>query len=302
MLENSLVLGVDIGGSHITAALVDLATGTITPGSYKRSFVNGGDDAETILNSWAAVISEALNSKALPAKKIGVAMPGPFDYSQGISLIKEQEKFQSLYKINVKNELAKRLNIRAEEIRFINDAAGFLKGEVFAGAARHLRSVLGLTLGTGLGSALYVEGTAYDAALWDSPFLGGIAEDHLSTRWFINRYSELSGKTVAGVRELMTENNGFSELVFLEFGKNLGEFMIPFIKAHHSDMVILGGNISLAFGLFEAGLHSVLNADHISAVVKVSELNENAALIGAATCWEIPVMPHFNEIPNSLTL
>jgi glucokinase len=288
-MEKPLVLGVDIGGSHITAAIVDLESGNILRGSYKRRFINAREDADTILNTWVPVINEALATTALQPKKIGIAMPGPFDYDQGISLIKEQEKFQSLYKVNIKNELAKRLHIRPEEIRFINDAAGFLKGEVFAGAARHFSSVLGLTLGTGLGSALYLEGSAYDAALWSSLFRGGIAEDHLSTRWFVKRYLELSGKPVEGVRELMAENNQFSRSVFNEFGRNLAEFMIPFIKEHHSDMVILGGNISLAYELFAAGLHSVLHENYISAIIKISELNENAALIGAASCWEISV-------------
>ena len=290
-MEKPLVLGVDIGGSHITAAIVDLETGDILPVSYKRRFVNAGENADTILNSWAAVINEALNSINLQDKKIGIAMPGPFDYDQGISLIKEQEKFQSLYKTNVKNELAERLHIRPEEIRFINDAAGFLKGEVFAGGARHLNSVLGLTLGTGLGSALYLEGSAYDAALWNSPFLGGIAEDHLSTRWFIKRYLQLSGRRVEGVRELMAENNPISESVFNEFGKTLAEFMIPFIRMHHSEMVILGGNISLAYKLFADGLNQVLREHHSSAIIRISELNENAALIGAASCWQLSVNP-----------
>lgn len=285
-MEKPLVVGVDIGGSHITAAIVDLETGNILPGSYKRRFVNAGEDADTILNSWVAVINEVLETTPLHLKKIGIAMPGPLDYDQGISLIREQEKFQSLYKLNLKNELAKRLHILPEEIRFVNDAAGFLKGEVFAGAARHLSSVLGLTLGTGLGSALYLEGSAKDAALWDSPFLGGIAEDHLSTRWFIKRYLQMSGRSVEGVRELMAENNAVSESVFNEFGKNLAEFMIPFIKKHHAEMVILGGNISLAYKLFAAGLNSVLRENSISAIIKISELNENAALIGAASCWQ----------------
>jgi glucokinase len=285
-MEKPLVLGVDIGGSHITAAIVDLETGNMLSGSCKRQFVNASEDADRILNSWVAVINEVLETTPLHLKKIGIAMPGPLDYDQGISLIREQEKFQSLYKLNLKNELAKRLHILPEEIRFVNDAAGFLKGEVFAGAARHLSSVLGLTLGTGLGSALYLEGSAKDAALWDSPFLGGIAEDYLSTRWFIKRYMQMSGRTVEGVRELMAENNPASESVFNEFGKNLAEFMIPLIKKHHAEMVILGGNISLAYKLFAAGLNSVLRENSISAIIRISELNENAALIGAASCWQ----------------
>lgn len=290
-MEKPLVLGVDIGGSHITAALVNLETRTIAPASYKRRFVNAQDEADTILNSWCNVIDDAFNSLNISQKRIGIAMPGPFDYKNGICLIKEQNKFQSLYQLNIKTELAKRLNISASNIQFINDAVGFLQGEVFAGAAKNTDNVLGITLGTGLGSALYINGVATDAALWDSVFLNGIAEDYLSTRWFVERYYLLSGKNVDGVKDLMAFvfNNHPAEQVLKEFGYNLAQFLIPLINQYELEIVIIGGNISLAFDAFSPELNSALIDNHIPATIRISKLKENAALIGAASCWEVSV-------------
>jgi glucokinase len=294
-MYNPIVLGVDVGGSHITASLVNLEQRSLLSDSFVRRSVNSKADAAAILDAWCQVIEDAYRKYETVPKKIGIAIPGPFDYKNGICLIKEQEKFQSLYKIDVKTELAKRLNIEPSNIKFINDAAGFLQGEVFAGAAINTNNVLGLTLGTGLGSALYIDGLTSDAALWNSAFLNGIAEDYLSSGWFVKRYFQLSGKTVHGVKELVALGNENLQAtqVFTEFGHNLAEFIIPLIHKFKSEMVIIGGNISLAFDTFSPELGSVLLSSHVSTVVKVAELKENAALIGAASCWELSVKPDY---------
>ena len=287
-MEKPLVLGIDIGGSHITAALVNLETRKIILASYRRRFVDSSDGADILIESWCDVINEAFEGSNITERIMGIAMPGPFDYVNGICLIKEQGKFQSLYKVDVKTELAERLNILPCNIGFINDAAGFLQGEVFAGAARNFGKSLGITLGTGLGSALHLNGVASDAALWDSDFLGGIAEDYLSTRWFIKRYEELSGRLLVGVKDLLAlvKTDPNSALVFREFGHNLGRFISPLIKQHHLELVIIGGNISLAFNAFSAALEAALKAEQLTVAIKITTLQENAALIGAASCLD----------------
>ena len=288
-MEKPVALGVDIGGSHITAALVDLETRTIIQDTIKRRAVDSQESKEVIFSAWCDVIAKAFKKSTATTKLIGIAMPGPFDYENGISLIKDQDKFKSLYGINIKEELSTRLGIDAEDIHFINDAAGFLQGEVFGGAARGNANVLGLTLGTGLGSSYCIGGIAKDADLWNSEFMSGIAEDYLSTRWFVKRYNELSNNTVAGVKELtaLTATDHFATRVFMEFGYNLAQFLIPIIKKYKSDMVIVGGNISRAFGAFSPELIATLKGNNIHTSIKVTKLKEHAALIGAASCCDL---------------
>ncbi|HEX7905591.1 MAG TPA: ROK family protein [Chitinophagaceae bacterium] len=284
----SIVLGVDIGGSHITAALVDLNFRSVVAGSNKRRLVNSQASVEEIIHDWCDVMSSALNAGPDVLQRIGIAMPGPFNYEEGISLIKDQDKFKALYNMNIKNILAERLAIKAEYIHFMNDAVCFLQGEVFGGAAREFDQVLGITLGTGLGSATYKEEIAVDADLWKSPFKDGIAEDYLSTRWFVNRYQELGGKLFSGVKE-MIEKDGSSLLVkklFDEFSENLTQFLLPQIEKYKSEAVVLGGNISNAFPLFEPALQTNFRASNVDVEIKKAQLSEDALLIGAASCWK----------------
>jgi len=284
-MEKSFALGVDIGGSHITAALIDLEQRTLIQQSIKRKAVNSKEDKTTILNAWVDIINEALGSLPKENGFIGIAMPGPFDYDNGISLIKDQEKFNSLYQVNVKEELAKMLGIPASHINFINDAAGFLQGEVFAGAAKGNANVLGLTLGTGLGSSICINRKAVDADLWQSPFMNGIAEDYLASHWFLKRYQQLSNVSLDGVKELVevVKTDHKATQVFMEFGYNLAQFLIPVIIQNKIDTIVIGGNIAQAFKEFSPELIATLRGNDIEASIRISELKEHAALIGAAS-------------------
>ena len=286
---NDIVLGIDIGGTHITVALVDLETRSIVEGSVQRRAVDSNLPANTILSSWCEAINAVYQNTWEASRQIGIAMPGPFDYEAGICLIQDQEKFKALFQLNIKNELASRLNIEAENIRLINDAAGFLQGEVFSGAARQGKRAIGLTLGTGLGSAFCENGIAVDAALWNSAFKQGIAEDYLSTRWFVDRYFQLTGQEIAGVKELNTAENELEvrQQIFTEFGNNLAEFLLPLIKKRLADIVVLGGNISHAHLAFLPQLNRKLQENKVEVKIKIAELKENASLIGAASCWEL---------------
>ena len=189
----NIVLGADIGGSHITAALIDLNTGGLLRETIKRQPVNSHGSPDEILNSWANSIADSFMNYSGP-KRIGIAMPGPFDYQKGISYIKGFHKYDSLYKLNVKEALAERLNIESNAILLKNDAACFLQGEIFAGAAKGYRKSIGFTLGTGFGSAIGIDAVAQDAEYWSRPFLEGVAEDYFSTKWFLKRSKEKISK------------------------------------------------------------------------------------------------------------
>lgn len=285
-MESPIVLGVDIGGSHITAALVDADKRTLVADSIHRKQVDSQGEANTIFDAWCEVITDSFAGYDGLTKRIGIAMPGPFDYENGICLIKEQDKFKTLYNLNIKEELAKRLVISTATIHFINDAAGFLQGEVFAGSAPKANHVLGFTLGTGLGSSICSHGTAIDAALWNAPFLNGIAEDYFSTKWFINRYFQLSGRALNGVKDLsdFAHKDVHAKQVFNEFGNNFAQFIMPLVKKHKSEVVILGGNIAQAFNIFAPNLIDVLAQNEFKTKIKMTKLKEHAALIGAASC------------------
>jgi len=286
---NNIIAGVDIGGSHITVALVDLGRLEILPESFIRERFDSSLSAGDIIQNWATVIRKAYVGFPDLKMRIGIAIPGPFDYIKGISFICNQGKYDALYNLNVKTLLSEELDISENQIRLGNDAGCFLQGEILKGEMNGYESAVGLTLGTGLGSA-YIDGKkAYDADLWKMQYLDGIIEDYISTRWFIKEFYKRTNQNINDVKELV-ENYSKHEItldLFNEFSKNLASFLHTFITKRRAQMVVLGGNISKSHELFLNPLKKHLNeALGYSIPINLSVLGESAALMGAASLFK----------------
>jgi glucokinase len=83
-----MVIGVDIGGSHISAALIDVKSRKIVFGTKQRANVNPHGTVDAIINDWSKVIVQTLSTSQVQEGnnyKIGIALPGPCDYENGIS-------------------------------------------------------------------------------------------------------------------------------------------------------------------------------------------------------------------------
>ena len=284
-MNPDIAAGIDIGGSHITVGLIDLRAHSLIRDTLIRRHINSQANADEIIKEWTEAITTCKNCIPDSSERIGIAMPGPFDYEKGISFIKGQDKYESLYNINVKELLAKKLDIDESDIFMMNDASCFLKGEVFAGAAIDRNNVIGLTLGTGLGSAIFKDDVIYDGDLFYAPYKEGVAEDYLSTRWFIKRYKELTGITPKNVKEIKERIPGdeTASSLFIEFGKNLGEGLAVFIEKHKAETVVIGGNIINAWELFIPETKKVLNNYAINVSLVKAALGEEAALLGAGS-------------------
>lgn len=285
-MRSEFVLAADIGGSHITAALIDMQERKMVSSSLLRRPVDANGASDDIITAWSECLLAAKDS--IDVSKICLAMPGPFDYEKGISLIKDQGKYQALYSLDVKDLLAQALHTGADQIFMENDAACFLQGEVFAGCANGgFQKVIGITLGTGLGTAVYKDGKSRSADLWSLPFKESIAEDYLSTQWFLKRYTELSNYTISGVKELAQQStiNPLAHTIFQEFGKNLAAFLKEFIQQENPEVVVIGGNIANAYNLFQGELESFITKEFPTVQIKKSVLGEEAALLGAAGSW-----------------
>ncbi|MFT4855670.1 MAG: glucokinase [Algoriphagus sp.] len=275
------LIGVDIGGSHISAASLIFTAGKLSLVDFQESSVDTTASAEALISAWSAVIRASANGTK--DYQVGIAMPGPYDYPNGISLIQDQGKMKSLYKLSVKNLLAESLGIGIGQIQFTNDAEAFLLGESLAGSAKAFKNSLGTTLGTGLGSAIKVGDVVIDAKLWTAPFRDGIAEDYLGTNWFIREAKKQFNLTISGVKELGESETIQKEadILFEIFGKALGEFLVPYLIRLQSEAVILGGKIALMNARFLPATSQYLIQHGCLAKIKISTLGEQAALIGA---------------------
>lgn len=282
------VLGIDIGGSHISGSMIELDDASFLRDTEVHAKVDPAGSVEELTGAWAAVMKQSFEKAGEPMGYIGIAMPGPFDYDQGISLITGLHKFDSLFGLNVKELLAKELGIAPGNIQFINDAAAFLLGEMKGGAGQGFANAAGLTLGTGLGSAGYFGHVLHDGDLWCTPFKDARAEDYLCSRWVVQEYKRLSGRSIHGVKDLMADfhQDEYAQTLFRSFGRNLGEVLLMKYPPAVQEVVVIGGNIAKAWDCFIPHTLAYFREQGVEMDLRPAVLGEDAMIMGAACLWK----------------
>ena len=293
-MNKNIAIGVDIGGSHITAAAINIETGKFFKETVAGRDVDNQASADKIVSTWADALLDTVSKTSLDRiKGIGFAMPSPFDYVNGICYIKGVAKYESLYGINIGEAVSNSLGFGNDMIiRFMNDASSFAVGEALAGKAKVVSRSLSITLGTGFGSAFIadkvpiVDGPFVPklGCVFHLPYRDGIADDYFSTRGLAGRYKKATGKDVNGVKELaqLFYSDSYVPELFMDFGINLGIFLAPWLKGFKADILVIGGNISNAYDLFGTHFENSLKEHDCNVKVAISELKEDAALLGSA--------------------
>jgi glucokinase len=281
------VLVYDVGGSHISASVFD------REGCHVSAVVHAGYPAESTTETFLGVL-HSLAAQAADGHLAGIAgaslaMPGPFDYDAGVSWM--QHKLQYLYGFDLRGALAAHFGWPPASVRFINDAAAYLVGEIAAGAARGVSRVVGITLGTGVGSAFAVDGHVVregagvppGGEIWNFPYHGGIVEDQISTRAIQKIYKGRTGqdRDVAAIAASAAHDPTAAE-VFSEFGRNLGIALRTVLAAFGPQVVVLGGGISRSAHLFLPAAQQQIGD---FAELLISALGDRAPLIGAGAAW-----------------
>lgn len=280
---NELIIGVNIEDKHISLGLVNMETRKVVSETVERKKVDPTASADQIINSW----SSALSRVAANSTKLGIGLPGECDYDSGVLLMNDAARYNSLYKNNLKDIFSKAINSGPENVKIMNDAVCFLQGEVFGGAGRGFKSSLGVTLGIGLGSAIYSEGVVTDANMHSSPFDEGVAEDYISIRWLLARFKELTGIEATDLSELrqLADAEPAVAQVFEEFASNLARFLTIFIRQHKPEVVVIGGFMELYNRFFFDSLTAKMADQGIRIPILRALLGEQASIIGAASAW-----------------
>ncbi len=268
MPQNHQLL-MDIGGSFIKYGTASLH-GELRPGSVAQAKANAAGSQEEIYGAMGEIIRFV--KRDYPIAGACVSIPGPFDYNNGISYMKH--KFPALY--------GKSLRIPFERegipVTFLHDSTAFILGEYHEGVLKGAQSPCCVMLGTGLGFAWIRSGLVMvddnqtpAMPLWRYPYLGGIAEDYVSTRairkYYDNTLSvkEIADRARAGEAKAMD--------AFHVTAGHLSAILTPLLKRLCCDRFALGGQIAKAADLMPLDL---------PVPWKVSGHPDEAALLGAA--------------------
>ncbi|ONK09905.1 ROK family protein [Streptomyces sp. MP131-18] len=272
----------DIGGTHVTAALVDPARAVVAARRRDPLLPHGA--AEHILG---AVLGCAAALPEPPDGVWGVAVPGPFDYAGGIARYEGVGKFDSLYGVDMRAALLAGLPGRPAGVVFLNDAHAFLVGEWHAGAARGHRRCVGITLGTGVGSAFLDGGRVCRAGPGVPPdgrvdlltLHGRPLEETVSRRAILAAYGDRDAD-VADIAARARSGEERAGRVLGDALRDLGSVLAPALDSFGASGLVVGGSMAGSWDLVGPALRAGLGP--VTAAVTAAALGADAPLLGAA--------------------
>ncbi len=242
------VLGIDIGGSGIKGAPVDVETGEFMEDRYRISTPSPGNPEQVI-----EIIRRIVEHFDWTGK-IGVGFPGVVRRGVVETAANVSDEW-------IGEDLAALIqDATGSPAVVLNDAdaAGLAEMRFGIGKAYEDGYVLFLTIGTGIGSALFVNGE-----LWPNSELG-----HLKVRG-----KDAERRAGDAVRKE-------KDLSWKKWGKKLKEVLEIYEFLFSPDVIILGGGVSKKFKKYAKRLKKI-NADVVPA-----ELRNQAGIIGAAMAAE----------------
>lgn len=228
MADSRLLL--DVGGTFIKCS------------DSREIPVNSAGTREEIIAS----LREAVGSYS----DVAVAIPGPFDYEKGIFLMKH--KFEAVY-----GESFASLSGSSAHFCFEHDVIAMLRGEMASGNARGFERVALVTLGTGLGFAMSIDGTILRNAtgspglsIFNRPFQDGILEDFASKRGILRLYGAPFSMTVKEIADEAHCGAPLACTAFRKMGSIIGETIAPILSEYGVECLLFGGQISRSADLF----------------------------------------------------
>ena len=303
-----LVFAADLGGTHLRGALVD-ESGKIHV--QLKQETPQGDSPDYIVNALvdsAAECERRLGSEHFHASSILV--PGTLDHKAEVVL--EAPNIQSLYHFALKAALEEKFHL---PVLLENDANAAAVGEMWLGAARGAKNVICITLGTGVGGGIILDGKLWrgtDGSAGEvghttvDPFHGpkckcgnyGCLEMYASatavvrmTHEALDRYpqSSLQGQVLTA-KSIYDAGKAGDELAletFRKVGDYLGVALANLINLLGPEIIVIGGGAANAWDLFEENMRKQVHdrafpssLRHVQ--IKPAECGDNAGLLGAA--------------------
>jgi glucokinase len=239
-----MVLGLDIGGTKISSGLN--RQGEIYERIENRTPSNAPQ--EEILE---AISNQISTYQKFKFKAIGIGIPGLVDPINGI--VYNLANIPSFQKVNLKAYLENKFKV---PVVVNNDANCFALGEYKFGPAQIHRHVVGITLGTGIGTGVIANSHLYTGQLcgageWGAvPYRDKTFEDYCGSKFFKTSYNQSAKKLSKKAQEGDEEALG----IFEEYGKHLGVLINHILLTFSPEALLIGGSIRKAFPYFEKGM------------------------------------------------
>jgi len=272
-------IGIDLGGTNIRGAIV---CGNELSNIISRR-INAQGSQDDVLREVYQLIDDLIQPSVI---SIGIGVPGLVDEKEG--LVYDVMNIPSWKELPLQQWIQTRYNL---PVFLNNDANCFALGEFYFGKGLGHNSMVGLTIGTGLGAGIILNkklhtgrsGAAGEFGLIS--YLDHCIEYYASGQFFKNVYG-LDGEAVFAAAKAGDEK--FIAL-YGELGHHLGNAIKTILYALDTDLIVLGGSVRHAYKWFEKKMWeqvytTVFQRSAKNLRIEISEL-PNSALLGAAALY-----------------
>jgi len=271
------IIGIDLGGTHLRAGLV---LGNSLSSIVTQRINPNGTTSEVLKDLFS--LTDKLLTGSVEA--IGIGVPGLVDVKNGI--VYDVVNIPSWKEVPLQQVMKERY---ALPVFINNDANCFALGEFYFGKGKGADSMVGLTIGTGLGSGVIINKKLYAGKNGGAGEFGMIeyldqyVEYYASGQFFKNVY-QTDGEDVfkrarAGDEEALR--------MYDEMGSHLGRAIKTILYALDVDLIIVGGSVRKAWPYFQKAVWQQVKTfafqrTRESLRIEISEL-ENSGILGAAS-------------------
>src|SRR5688572_22578983 len=311
--SETLVCAVDLGGTNLRAAIID---GSGRLHERVKSQTPDSDKAQDIVNAIVASVERCeleAEKRAARIKAVSVAVPGSVHAQSGV--IVNAPNIPAIVDFGLAEALETKLQ---RPVLIENDANAAAVGEMWRGAARDSRTIVCLTLGTGVGSGIILNGELWRGADGTAGEIGhtsvhpfgrvrckcgniGCLEVYASataivrmTREALSNHPASQLKSVATgdltsrqVADAATIGDELALEIFRKMGTYLGIAAANIVNTLNPELIVIGGGVSAAFDLFgpAARAEMLRRAFPVPAArceIVQAECGDDAGLLGAA--------------------
>lgn len=280
-IKQDKVIGVDLGASNIRAAII----GKDTISNIQSKHINNSGTVDEVLKDIFEVV-DGLSHSTVTA--IGIGVPSVVDVKQGI--VYDVQYIPSWKEVHLKKLMEERYNV---PVFVNNDANCFALGEHYFGKGKGVESMVGLTIGTGVGAGIIINNRLYSGVNCGAgefgmvDYLDKIYEYYCSGSFFQNVY-ELDGEEVFRRAKKGDEQ---ALKLYEEMGTHLGNAVKMIMYTHDPELIILGGSVRLAYDFFKEAMWQRIRTFAFTKSVlllkiEISELQNSGILGAAGLCYD----------------
>jgi glucokinase len=300
MADRRIVVGMDIGGSKIAAAVVSEQGEILSRESIATQAERGFEDG---LRRIEALLARLLARAPGKLAAIGIGCAGPVDPVRGT--IDNPYTLPTWDDVNIVAPLRERFGV---PVALENDADVAAMGEVWLGAGRGGRIVVMVTIGTGIGGAVILDGQIYRGIDGAHPEIGHQCLDPTGPPCYCGARgcweSLASGTAIAsaararmpagvdasidgaGVIRQARRGDPIAADIVACAAQATARAVFNLVNLYVPEIVVLGGGVMDAYDLFEPALRETLARDTMAPIAAIriqrAALGNDAGIMGAA--------------------